>query len=230
LRALGAGAGRAPERGDDVAGAAPPGLAAPKKSLAASERDEAARAAWRAEVAALDPAACVFVAESGTHTSLTRLRARAPRGERAVAAVPRNHGPNVTLFAALTPAGIGPALAMEGAADGAAFALYVRELLVPSLRPGQVVIMDQLSVHKGAAVREAIEAADCRLLLRPAYSPDCTPIEQAFAKIKGHLRTAAARTFDDLVAAIGAALDTVTPAAARGCFDHCGYRLPHQLL
>jgi len=205
-------------------------MAAQKKSLTASERDEAARAAWRAEVAALDPAAFVFVDESGTHTSLTRLRARAPRGERAVGVVPRNHGPNVTLFAALTPEGIGPALAMPGAADGEVFGRYVRALLVPSLRPGQVVIMDQLNVHKGAAVREAIEAADCRLLLLPSYSPDFNPIEQAFAKVKAHLRTAAARDFDALVAAIGAAIDAVTPADARGCFAHCGYPLSHQLL
>ena len=205
-------------------------MAAQKQSLTASERDEAARAAWRAEVAALDPAAFVFVDESGTHTSLTRLRARAPRGERAVGVVPRNHGPNVTLFAALTPEGIGPALAMPGAADGEVFGRYVRELLVPSLRPGQVVIMDQLNVHKGAAVREAIEAADCRLLLLPSYSPDFNPIEQAFATVKAHLRTAAARDFAALVAAIGAAIDAVTPADARGCFAHCGYPLSHQLL
>ncbi|MDF3042569.1 MAG: hypothetical protein K0Q71_5275 [Thermomicrobiales bacterium] len=204
-------------------------MAAQKKSLSASERDEEVRAAWRVEVAALDAAAFVFVDESGTHTSLTRLRARAPRGARAVGVVPRNHGPNVTLFAALTPEGIGPALAMPGAADGEAFGRYVRELLVPSLRPGQVVIMDQLTVHKGAAVREAIEAANCRLLLLPSSSPDFNPIAQAFAKVKAHLRATAARNFDDLVAAIGVAIDTVTPADARGCFAHCGYRLSHQL-
>lgn len=159
---------------------------------------------------------------------MTRRRARAPRGERAVGRAPRNHGPNVTLFAALTPEGIGPALAMPGAADGEVFGRYVREVLVPSLRPGQVVILDQLNVHKGAAVRETIEAAACRLLLLPSYSPDFNPIEQAFAKVKAHLRAAAARNFDDLVAAIGVAIDTVTPADARGCFAHCGYRLSHQ--
>jgi hypothetical protein len=181
-------------------------------------------------VARLDPTTVVFVDESGTNTAMTRRRARAPRGERALGYVPRNHGPNITLFAALTPQGMGPALAMEGGADGVAFGRYVRELLVPSLRPGQVVILDQLNVHKGAAIREAIEAAGCRLLLVPAYSPDFNPIEQAFAKIKAHLRAAAARTFDDLVVAIGTALDTVTPADARGFFVHCGYYLPGQLL
>jgi transposase len=147
-----------------------------------------------------------------------------------VGRVPRNHGPNVTLFAALTPRGIGPAMVMEGAADGEAFARYVRELLVPSLRPGQVVVLDNLSVHKGAAIRALVEEAGCRLLFLPPYSPDFSPIEHAFAKVKAHLRRAAARTFDALVAAIGAAIDAVTPEDARGCFAHCGFALPNQLL
>jgi hypothetical protein len=144
--------------------------------------------------------------------------------------VPRNHGPNVTLFAALTPDGMGPALAMPGGADTVAFGRYVRDLLVPSLRPGQVVILDQRNVHKSAAIREAIEAAGCRLLLLHGYSPDFTPIEQACAKIKAHLRGAAARTFDDLATAIGVALDRVTPTDAHGFFAGCGYHLPGQLL
>ena len=118
--------------GDDVAGAAAGRLAAQKKSLLAAERDEAARAAWRAEAAALDPRRPVFLDETSTHTALTRRRARAPRGERAVGRVPRNHGPNVTLLAALTPAGIGPALAIAGAVDGAAFAAYAEQVLAPA--------------------------------------------------------------------------------------------------
>jgi transposase len=181
-------------------------------------------------VATLDPTRLVFVDESGTHTAMTRLRARAPRGERARGRVPRNHGPNVTLFAALTPQGMGPALVVEGGADHAACATYIRQLLVPSLEPGQVVIMDQLNVHKGATIRALIEGAGCALLLLPAYSPDFNPIEQAFAKIKTHLRAAEARTFAALVLAIGTALDTVTPADARGCYAHCGYPLSAQLL
>jgi transposase len=152
--------------------------------------------------------------------------ARAPRGERAVGSAPRNHGPNVTLVAALGPAGFGPALAVEGAADRPAFELYGRELLVPGLRPGQVVVLDNLSVHKGDGVRALVEGAGCRLLFLPAYSPDLTPIEQAFAKLKQHLRRAAARTFDALAAAIGAALEAVTPADARAFFAHCGFPLP----
>jgi len=110
---------------------------------------------------------------------------------------------------------MGPALALEGTADGDAFGLYVRRLLVPSLRPGQVVILDQLNVHKSAAIRAAIEGPGCRLLLLPAYSPDFIPIEQIFAKIKTQLRTAAARTFERLITAIGHALLTVSAVDAR---------------
>lgn len=160
---------------------------------------------------------------------MTRGRARAPRGERAIGRVPRNHGPNVTLFAALTPLGMGPALLVEGGADHAACAAYVGQLLVPSLRPGQVVIMDQLNVHKSATVRAVIEDAGCELRLLPAYSPDFNPIEQAFAKLKTQLRSAEARTYAMLVAAVGAALETVTPADAAGCYTHCGYPLSAQL-
>lgn len=227
---MGSRTGRPRQRSHHVAVLAATRLAAQKKSLHASERNEAERAAWWADVAALDPARLVFVDESGTHTALTRLRARAPRGERAIGRVPRNHGPNVTLFAALTPQGMGPALVVAGGADGPACTCYLRDLLVPSLRPGQVVIMDQLNVHKGAPIRALIEAAGCELRLLPAYSPDFNPIEQAFAKIKTHLRGAEARTFAALVTAIGTALDTVTPTDARGCYTHCGYPLSTQLL
>jgi transposase len=157
---------------------------------------------------------------------MTRRYARAPRGERAVGSAPRNHGPNVTLVTALTPAGIGPALVVAGPADRPAFELYVRELLAPSLRPGQAVVLDNLSVHKGEAIRAAVEAAGGRLLFLPAYSPDLNPIEQALAKVKALLRRLQARTFDALVTAIGQAIDAVTPGDARGFFAHCGFPLP----
>jgi len=120
---VGSGHRHASQPGDDVTGAAASGLAAQQKSLIAAERDEAARTAWRDEAAILDPADLIVIDETSTHTALTRRRARAPRGARAIGRVPRNHGPNVTLLAALTPAGVGPALAITGAVDGAAFAL-----------------------------------------------------------------------------------------------------------
>ncbi len=216
--------GRQP--GDDVAGAAAGRLAAQKKSLIAAERDEAARAAWRVEASTLNPADLVFVDETSTHTAMTRRRARAPRGERAVGRVPRNHGPNVTLLAALTPAGIGPVVAIPGAVDGAAFAAYAERVLAPSLRPGQVVILDNLSAHKSEEARtpsRRLEPACCSL---PAYSPDFNPIELAFAKVKERLRAAAERTPDGLFTATAAAIDAVSAADARGFYAHCGFPLP----
>jgi transposase len=135
-------------------------------------------------VAELLPADLIFIDETSTHTALTRRRARAPRGHRAVGPVPRNHGTNVTLLAALTPEGIGPALPLTGGVTGAAFAAYAARLLAPSLRPGQVVILDNLSAHKHEQARTAIEAVGARLLFLPAYSPDFHPIELAFSKIK----------------------------------------------
>ena len=204
-------------------------MAAQKKSLHASERDEAARAAWRAEAAALDPASVVFLDETSTHTALTRRRARAPRGQRAVGAAPRNRGPNVTLLAALTPTGMGPGVVFEGAADRRACEAFVEQFLVPSLRRGQVVVLDNLSAHKGERVRQLIEGKGCRLRFLPPYSPDFNPIELAFAKLKTRLRRVAARTFEALVAAIGDALDAITAADARGFFGHCGFPLPEAI-
>lgn len=201
------------------------GAGAQKKRLTAAERDPAARAAWWDQATWLDPADLVFVDETSTHTALTRQRARAPRGERAVGAAPRNHGPNVTLLAALTPAGIGPSVVFPGAADRLAFEAFVAQFLVPSLRPGQVVIWDNLSVHKGERARALIEAAGGHLRFLPPYSPDYNPIEPAFAKLKEHLRRHEARTAEALVSAIGAGLATITAADARACFAHCGYPL-----
>jgi transposase len=211
--------------GDDVTRPAAGRLAAQKKSLIAAERDEAARVAWRDEAAGLNPADLIFVDETSTHTAMTRPRARAPRGARAVGRVPRNHGPNVTLLAALTPAGIGPTLAITGAVDGAAFATYAERILAPSLRPGQVVVLDNLSAHKSEAARTAVEAAGGRLLFLPPYSPDFNPIELAFAKIKARLRAAAERTPDSLFAATATAIDAVSAADARGFYAHCGFPL-----
>jgi transposase len=212
-----------------VPGAGPRRPAPKKSSLVASERDEVKRAAWRAAAAALDPAALVFVDETSTHISLTRSHARAPRGVRAIGRVPRNHDPRLSLVATLRLAGIGEAaLALPGAVDGAAFTAFVEQELTPRLRPGQVVVMDNLSVHKGARVQELIEAAGCRLLFLPAYSPDFAPIEQAFSKLKAHLRGVGARTQERLEAAIGEALAHITPADARGWFTHCGYLVPGQ--
>jgi transposase len=209
--------------------AAPPRLAAQKKTLSASERDEAARAAWREEAAALDPADLLFLDETSTHTAMTRRRARAPRGQRAHGAVPRNHGPNVTLLAVLGPTGVATALSIEGATTRSVFDAFVGELLVPVLRPGQTVVLDNLAAHKSAAAQALVEAAGCQLLFLPPYSPDLNPIEPVFAKVKTALRAAAARDRDQLLAATKTALDAVTAADAAGCYADCGFPLPLQL-
>jgi transposase len=196
-----------------------------KKSLIATERDAAARAAWRAVSALWDASALVFVDETGSQTNMTPRTSRAPRGQRAYGHAPRNHGKNTTLIAALSAAGMGAAMTLEGAADADAFVTYLTHFLVPTLVPGQIVLMDNLSVHKDERVRRLIEKAKCRLVYLPAYSPDFTPIEQAFSKIKTLLRHVEARTREALEAAITAAFATITAADAIGWFTACGYPL-----
>ena len=170
----------------------------------------------------------MFVDECGTHTSMTRLRARAPRGERAYGRVPRNRGPNTTLLASMTHGGMGPSMAVVGSTKKAVFEAYVGEVLAPSLSPGQVVVLDNLGAHRGERARGLVEARGCELLFLPPYSPDFSPIEEAFSKIKALLRKAEARTGGDLVEAIGRALSAVTDQDAKGFFGHCGYPLGAQ--
>ena len=189
------------------------------------------RAAWRALVAGqIDAERLVFVDEMGSNTSLFSLYAWAPRGERARCSVPRNRGKNTTLLASMTTEGMGPCLAVVGATTRVVFETYVERLLAPALRPGQVVVMDNLGAHKGERVRELIQERGCELLYLPPYSPDLNPIELAFAKLKASLRRAQARTFGALIEAMGWALDAVTAEDARGFFEHRGYRLPAQAL
>ena len=164
--------------------------------------------------------------ETGAHIAMTPWYAYAPRGQRAYGKVPRNYGANTTLMASLSRQGMGEAFILEGAADAVAFELYIEQILAPSLHSGQIVIMDNLSIHQGARVRQAIEAKGCQLLFLPAYSPDLSPIEEAFSKLKTYLRRVGARTHEALFDAIAAALLTVTAADARGWFTHCGYPTP----
>ena len=202
-----------------------------KRSLGAGERDEFLRTAWRELVAGtLDAGRLVFVDECGTNTSLCPLYAWSPRGERACAKAPRNRGPNVTLLASTTARGVGPCLAVEGPTTREVFEAYLERALAPALSPGQVVVLDNLSAHKGARVREIVEGSGCELLYLPPYSPDLNPIEQAFSKVKGLLRKAEARTREALIEAMGRALDAVTARDVRGFFGHCGYRAVGQPL
>ena len=188
------------------------------------------RAAWWEALEGYDPAALVFVDASGTNLAMTPRYGRAPRGARVVGTAPRNHGKHTTLVAALTLEGITAAMTVEGALDRAAFDAFGAQVLVPCLQPGQVVVWDNLSVHKSALAQRLIAAAGCQLLWLPPYSPDFTPIEQAFSKLKAALRRTGARTREALDDAITAGLATIAGADATGWFAHCGYPIPAQLI
>jgi transposase len=198
-------------------------MADQKKSKIASERDEEMRGLWRWLATRFDARRLVFVDESGFNTSMTRLRARAPKGKRAYGKVPRNRGKNTTLIAAITLEGaMGESMTVEGATDALAFEAYVEHFLAPSLCTGQVVL-DGLGAHRTEKVRELVEARGADLVFLPSYSPDLNPIEEAFSKIKQLVRKAGARVREALVEAIGRALATVTPEDAAGWFAHAGY-------
>lgn len=193
----------------------------------AAEQDRpdvaAQRGDWRAGQAALDVDRLVFVDETWASTNMGRRYGRAPLGERLVVPVPHGHWKTTTFLAALRVGGLTAPLVIDGAINGDLFVAYVEQVLVPALRPGDVVVMDNLSSHKRARVREAIEAAGGRLLYLPPYSPDLNPIEQVFAKLKALVRKAGKRTVDELWQFLGQALDAFSPEECRNYFRHCGY-------
>ena len=189
------------------------------------------RAAWRVMVAgALDPRRLVFVDECGTHTSLAPIHGYSPKGERLRLEAPRNRGPNTTLLASMWVEGMGPSMAVKGSANAEVFEIYLKEVLLPELKEGQIVVMDNLPAHKPDRMRELIEERGCELLYLPSYSPDYNPIEEAFSKIKEILRRAGARTREFLVEAIGRALGAVSSQDAWSFFEHAGYHPTGQLL
>jgi transposase len=177
-------------------------------------------------MANVDPAQLLFLDETSTPITLTPLRARAPRGQRAVGRIPRGQRPHIAWLATLSLAGIGESLVVDGPVDGRVFVTFVERVLVPSLHPGQIVVLDNLSVHKSAPARRLIEAAGCQLVFLPSYSPDFNPIEPAFAKTKQALRRIGARSWEGVVAAIGQVVDTVTTADARAFFADAGFIQP----
>jgi transposase len=193
----------------------------------AAERDRpdvaAQRQRWRDEQPALDPARLKFVDETWASTNMARRYGRAPRGERLAGAVPHGHWKTTTSVAALTVAGMTAPLVIDGAMTGDLFVAYVEQVLVPSLVAGDVVAMDNLSSHKRARVRELIEGAGCALRFLPPYSPDLTPIELAFAKLKALLRKAGRRTVEGLWGFLGEALDAFGPQECQNYLRHCGY-------
>jgi transposase len=181
--------------------------------------------------AAVEPERLIFVDECGLHTSLSPIYGYAPMGERLHLRVPRGRGKNTTLLASMAIDGMGPSLAVEGATTARVFQTYVGRVLAPSLEPGRIVVMDNLSAHKPRRIRELIDERGCQLVYLPAYSPDYNPIEEAFAKIKNLLRKATARRSKEaLVEAIGTALTADSAADARGFFEHAGYRPTAHLL
>ena len=171
----------------------------------------------------LDVNRLVFVDESGAKTNLTRLRGRALHGARLFDSAPHGHWCTTTMISSVRLDGTTACLAIEGATDSGIFREYVRAVLVPSLRPGDVVILDNLTAHLDTAARSLIESAGAQMLFLPPYSPDLNPIEKRWSKVKNFLRNAKARTREELYEAIGTALNTVTPQDAEGWFLSCGY-------
>jgi transposase len=186
----------------------------------------AARTTWRAEAAGVDPARLIFLDESGFDTRLVRTHARAPHGQRAHGTAPGGHWHRLTLIGALGLDGVCAAMMVAAATSTAVFHAFVTQVLVPALLrepPDAIVVMDNLAAHKAALVRKAFDQAGISYRYLPAYSPDMNPIEQAWSKLKTHLRARAVRTQDALERAIPAALRTITPRNAQGWFRHAGY-------
>jgi len=181
------------------------------------------RESWLENRPGLDPEKLIFIDETGAPTKMARLFGRVPRGERCRAAVPHGHWKTTTFTAGLRLGGLAAPMILDGPMDGDAFRAYVRQVLVPELEPGAIVVMDNLPAHKVSGVRDAIEAVGARLLYLPPYSPDFNPIEMAFSKLKAFLRAAAARTIPDLWDALKKALDAFTPNECRNYFAAAGY-------
>ena len=200
-----------------------------KKVIHAAEQQrpdvQARRAAWIVEQVGWEPSRLVFIDESGARTNLTRQYGRCLRGRRLVAYAPHGHWKTTTLVVALREDGLTAPMVLDGAMNGRAFLAYVRQVLVPVLRPGDLVVLDNLSSHKSVNVREAIEQAGAHLVYLPPYSPDLNPIELAFSKLKWLLRSAAERTVDALWSRLGQLLDAFPPQQCQNYFRHCGYRV-----
>jgi transposase len=189
----------------------------------------AARRQWRTWQPLRDVRQYVFLDECGVTTDLLRRYGRSPRGARLRDHTPCGHWQTHTVVAALRPDGVTAPAVFDGPIDNASFQAYVEQVLVPTLRPGDVVVLDNLAVHRQPEVRTAIEAVGARLRFLPPYSPDFNPIEMAFAKLKAFLRAARPRTFDHVTMLVAAALALFTPAECRNYVRHCGYRLTVRL-
>jgi len=185
---------------------------------------KAARENWVEVQGDLAPEHLIFIDESGLSTKMARLRGWAPKGERCRAAIPHGHWKTVTFVGGLTLTGFVAPMLLDGPMDGECFLAWTEQMLAPALRPGDIVVMDNLAAHKVAGVRQAIEACGAELRYLPPYSPDLNPIENAFAKLKAHVRKSAARTLDALERAAANALQQFKPEQCANFFAHAGYR------
>lgn len=183
------------------------------------------RLAWVEEFDTISAHKLVFIDESAASTSLARLYGRCAVGERLSGSAPAGHWLTCTLISAVRLDGPFAPMILDGPMDGVAFLAWVEQCLVPGLRQGEIVVMDNLGSHKVTGVREAIEAAGCTLRYLPPYSPDMNPIENMWSQVKSKLRKMAARTFDALSDAVGATVTSVSKSDCKGFFDHCGYRV-----
>jgi len=181
------------------------------------------RDAWKARQPAFDAESFLFIDETWASTNMTRAHGRCPQGERLVMEVPHGHWKTTTFVAGLRTSGLVAPTVVDGPMTGDVFAAYVEQQLVPTLRAGDVVVMDNLSSHKRSGVRAAIEAAGAELRYLPPYSPDLNPIEQAFSKLKAKLRAAEKRTIPELETYLGEVLDCFSPAECENYFTRCGY-------
>jgi transposase len=206
-----------------------PGAPAKKKSLHAAERDtprvQQARTAYRQRTTTLALQRLKFVDEAGVNRALTRLYGRAPKGERAIGSVPQNYGENITLLGALGVDGIQAVMTVNGATDAEVFRTYIKQVLGPTLVPGDIVVLDNLSAHKATGIQQALARRRVRRIFLPPYSPDLSPMELCLSKLKTALRAAKARTREALDTAVQKAMETVTAIDARNWFRHCGYVL-----
>lgn len=203
-------------------------MSSKKKSLRAAEQDrpdvKAQRDRWREKAAEVNLRRLVFLDESGAKTNMTRFYGRSFDGQRVADAIPHGHWCTTTMLSSIRLDGSTAAMVIEGPTDTAVFQAYVTDVLIATLQPGDIVVMDNLSPHKSTGIAEAIEAAGAEVWFLPPYSPDFNPIEKMWSKIKAFLRSVKARTYEALFEAIAAALKTITASDAIGWFESCGYR------
>ena len=203
------------------------GVTSKKKSLHAAEQDTVAgrlkRECWRTETSGIDPAKFIFLDESGVTTDMTRRYGRSKTGQRVNEGTPAGHWRTLTVIGAIRLSGWVAAMTIESATDGEVFLAYVEQVLSPQLQRGDIVVMDNLTAHKVAGVRELIESRGAEVRYLPPFSPDFNPIEACWSKVKQFLRSAKARSADVLQLRLAEALLTVTPENMQACFRHCGY-------